>query len=398
LNEGVWPRRAESGPWLNRTMRDGFGLPPAELRVGIAAHDLYMAASAPEVVLSRARKDEAGTPTVPSRWLARLEAVLKAANADDRVKPTQPWAAWALALDEPAGAPKPCRRPRPCPPPAARPRELWATDVELLMRDPYAVYARRILGLRALDPVDADPGLPERGQIIHRCLEAFVTHPECGTCEDQHALLLGIGRGHFARHAESPQVRALWWPRFEAVARWFVDLHKSRAGEIATVRAELEGALEVDVPTGRFRLRARADRVELRHDGGVSIVDYKTGTVPRPDEVRFGLKPQLLVEAMIAAEGGFKGLPAGDPTEILYWGLKGGEIAGEVGDPVGPDGSLPELLMAARSGLERLLAHFDDPSSAYIAVPRPEIAPAYGDYDHLARAGEWRDEPADLAS
>jgi ATP-dependent helicase/nuclease subunit B len=67
-----------------------------------------------------------------------------------------------------------------------------------------------------------------------------------------------------------------------------------------------------------------------------------------------------------------------------------------VGDPVGADGSLPELLMAARSGLERLLAHFDDPSSAYIAVPRPEIAPDYGHYDHLARAGEWRDEPADL--
>jgi ATP-dependent helicase/nuclease subunit B len=272
------------------------------------------------VVLSRARKDEAGTPTVPSRWLARLEAVLAAADSGHRVTPREPWAAWALALDEPAGPPRPCRRPRPCPPPAARPRELWATDVELLMRDPYSVYARRILGLRPLDPVDADPGLPERGQIIHRCLEAFVTHPECATCEDPHALLLGIGRGHFARHAESPQVRALWWPRFEAVARWFVDLHKSRAGEIATVRAELEGALEVDVPTGRFRLRGprRPGRAAARRRGlDRGLQDRHRA---QPDEVRFGLKPQLLVEAMIAAEGGFKGLPAGDPTEILYWG------------------------------------------------------------------------------
>lgn len=394
LNEGVWPRRAESGPWLSRPMRAEFGLPPAELQVGIAAHDLLMAASAREVVLSRARKDEGGTPTVPSRWMARLEAMLAAAGMMDAVRPDRPWAAWAEALDTPAGPPAPCARPRPSPPLHARPRELWATDVENLMRDPYAVYARRILGLRPLDGLDADPGLPERGQVIHAALEAFVSHPDCDACDDPLALLRRLGEEHFARHARAPQVRALWWPRFLGVAEWFVARHLQRRGAVAVLKAEVRGTFDLDLPGGgKFRLRARADRVEVRHDGGLAIIDYKTGTVPSATEVRSGVRPQLLVEAMIAQAGGFDGVPAGRPAEVLYWGLKGGEAAaaGLERNPATATHTLPDILTGAREGLAKLLAHFDDPASAYVAVPRPEIAPTYNAYEHLARVAEWRD-------
>ena len=60
LNEGSWPPAPESGPWLNRAMRAGLGLPPAEQAIGIAAHDFLAAAGARELVLSRAAKDEHG--------------------------------------------------------------------------------------------------------------------------------------------------------------------------------------------------------------------------------------------------------------------------------------------------------------------------------------------------
>jgi ATP-dependent helicase/nuclease subunit B len=62
---GVWPRYAESGPWLSRPMRAEFGLPPAELRVGIAAHDLFTAACAREVVLSARARTRPGRPPCP---------------------------------------------------------------------------------------------------------------------------------------------------------------------------------------------------------------------------------------------------------------------------------------------------------------------------------------------
>lgn len=388
LNEGVWPRHPESGPWLSRSMRAAFGLPPAELQVGIAAHDLYLAACAPEVVFSRARKDEAGAPTIPSRWLARIEAVVKASGIAAEVVPRAPWAAWAQALDTPPGPPRPCARPMPRPPLAARPTRLSATDIESLIRDPYRVYAQHILKLSRLDPLDDDPGLPERGQIIHQVLEAFVLTEPDGA--DPLPRLIQIGRQHFARHASAPHIQALWWPRFEKVAAWFVAQHQRRQAEVAALRAELSGSLELATPAGPVRIRARADRIEVRRDGGIAILDYKTGTLPNAAEVRTGIRPQLLIEALIAAEGGFEGVPAAVPSELIYWGLKGGdETPGEERAPCGDE--IEPLLARTRQGLARLLAHFARAETAYIAVPHPEIAPAYNDYDHLARIAEWRD-------
>jgi ATP-dependent helicase/nuclease subunit B len=220
-------------------------------------------------------------------------------------------------------------------------------------------------------------------------LERFVRLEEAGA--DPMALIMELGRKHFARHEHAPQVRALWWPRFEAVARWFVAEHGARRGRLETLMAEHKGGIEVEAGGGRFRLEARADRIEVGRDGSLAILDYKTGNVPDKKEVRSGVRPQLLVEAVIAAAGGFPGVPAAVPAEIVYWGLKGGgDRPAEIGRPAEGE-ELRELLEVAREGIERLLAHFADPQSAYIAIPRPEIAPTYSDYDHLARVAEWRD-------
>jgi ATP-dependent helicase/nuclease subunit B len=389
LNEGVWPRHAESGPWLNRPMRAAFGLPPVELQVGIAAHDLFMAALAPEIVFSRARKDESGAPTVPSRWLARLEAVLDTTGRRAAVEPDPSWQRWAAALDWPNRPGLACARPQPRPPLASRPHSLTATDIERLIRDPYAVYAQHILALVPLDPVDADPGLPERGLIIHKILERFVCLELDGS--DPLARLLALGREHFAALRHAPELHALWWPRFIAIAAWFCDRHREREEHLAVLKAEIEGSLTLDLPSGQWRIRARADRVEHHRDGGLSILDYKTGRVPSPGEVRQGVRPQLLIEALIAAEGGFPGLPAAVPKEILHWGLRGKETEpGQVSDPLGEE-PLEALVARARAGLERVINFFADPANGYIAIPRPEIAPGFSAYEHLARVSEWRD-------
>ncbi len=164
LNEGTWPRAAEVDPWLSRPMRERFGLPSPERRIGLAAHDFAQAAAAPEVVFTRSEKVE-GAPTVPSRWLLRLEALIgkptgrEADRAADLLH-------WQAGLNEPASV-MPVKPPSFAPPVDARPRRLSVSAVETLMRDPYAVFARYILGLRALDPMDADPGAAERGGFIH---------------------------------------------------------------------------------------------------------------------------------------------------------------------------------------------------------------------------------------
>ncbi len=385
LNEGTWPPAASADPWMSRPMRRDFGLPSPERLVGMSAHDFAHACGAPEVVLTRAARVE-GTPTVPSRWLLRLETVLKALNLDGVIEERGAcWLGWARGLDEPERV-QPVAAPEPRPPLTARPRKLSVTEIETWMRDPYAIYARHALRLRALDPIAADPGASDRGQIIHDTLDAFVREYPGPLPHDALDRLIALGRERFGPLLRShPDVWAFWWPRFERVAGWFVDLERERRPRLRPLATEVPGRLELSGPGGPFTLTAKADRIDRGPDGLV-VIDYKTGTPPSTREIELGFAPQLPLEAAIAAAGGFSGVDKGAVAELTFWRLSGGDPAGEEKPVKGDPAALGE---EARAGLEALIAQFDDPNTPYRSRPRPAMAPRYTDYAHLARVQEW---------
>jgi ATP-dependent helicase/nuclease subunit B len=388
LTEGSWPPEIGDDPWLSRPMRKALGLPPAERRVGLSAHDFVQAASGAEVVLTASRKVD-GVPVAASRWLQRLDAFLgehpdwRACRDDERL-------AWASALDAPARVARP-RRPAPCPPVALRPTRLAVTDVETLVRDPYAVFARRILRLRPLDALDDLPDGGDRGTAIHDALRDLLS-AEGGTLPvDAEARLIAFGRAHFAPLLDRPVVRAIWWPRFERLARWFVAWdRRRRVGGVKPLAVEASGGLDL---AGGFRLEARADRIDRLVDGRLGIIDYKTGRVPTGPEIAAGFAPQLPLEAAIAEAGGFAGVDAAEVRELLHVRLTGGDPAGEA-QLVDPKRDrkpipLPELIAASRAGLERLVERYRDPRMPYLARPRVRFVGERGRYDHLARVAEW---------
>ncbi|MEA2755395.1 MAG: ATP-dependent helicase/nuclease subunit [Aliidongia sp.] len=381
LNEGVWPPETPHDPWLSRPMRRDFGLPAPEAQIGLTAHDFTLGFHAGKVVLTRAARAE-GAPTVPSRWLLRLDTVLKAAGLALAPHPT---AGLAELLDRPAEI-RPAQPPEPRPPVALRPRKLSVTEIETWMRDPYAIYARHILRLEALDPLDADPGVAERGVFIHRALDGFVAHAPSG---DPLATLLEIGRTAFGEALDRPGVWAFWWPRFERIARWFVEIEADRRALIERSWTERKGRLLLPGPAGDFELTAKADRIDLFEEAGLVVIDYKTGRVPSKDEVALGFSPQLPLEAAIAQAGGFAEVPAAPVIALSFWRLDGGDPAGEIIEAC----KEPTVLAAeAQAGLIGLIARFDDPATPYLARPRPNHAPRYSPYGHLARLLEWGDE------
>ncbi len=385
LNEGSWPRTVDPGPWLNRTMRAQLGLPPVERRLGLAAHDFVQAACAPEVLLSRAEKDAGDNPTVPSRWLVRLQTLLKAQDLE-AAPAADPARAWSRTLDSIQGVPRPITPPQPRPPLAARPRRLSVSDIGSWMQDAYALYAKRILRLTPLEALDADPGALDRGNIIHRALERFVAAYPDELPDDPLQHLLHAGRQQFAELTHRPQVEALWWPRFVQVAHWVIEQERARRPELAALRAEVSGELTLERPGGRFVLRARADRIEHHSDGSVTVVDYKTGRLPDQREVMAGLQPQLPLEAVMMEHGAFDGEAPASVAALRFWQLKGDEDGG-VERSAGAD-TPEQLAAAALAGLRHLIDHFDRPETAYPPRPKPRAAPKR-DYDHLSRLGEW---------
>jgi ATP-dependent helicase/nuclease subunit B len=370
-------------------MRQSLGLSVPERKLGLSAHDVAQLACAPRVVLTRAQKVD-NAPTVPSRWLLRLETVLKGAGAERHLRADGRLAAWARALDEPQEY-RPVASPAPKPPREARPTRLSVTQIETLMRDPYAIYARKVLRLDVLKPLDADPGAPERGEIVHGALEDYVREvQEKGLPANPLARLLEIGKAHFGTWGDRPGVRAFWWPRFEDVARWFVAWEADRRPAIARSIVETKGEMTVRLRPRNVTLSGIADRIDiLSADGSLAILDYKTGQAPSRKQVNSGLSPQLVLEAWMAEAGAFEGLDPAEASLLLYVKLKGGAKAGEETVIAATRGDVAELLNKTKEKLPSFLAQYDDPDTPYLSRPRPMFENRFGDYDHLARVKEW---------
>ena len=386
LVEGVWPPATDPGPWLSRPMRTRAGLPSAEEAVGLTAHDFMAnACAAPVAVLSCPRRLD-GAPAVPARWLVRLEAFL--AGQGMRL-PAHPASAWAAQLDQPAAVQR-LAPPAPCPPLELRPRRLSVTEIETWLADPYAIYAKHILRLRKLDPLEQATDAADYGTVVHDGLHRFL---------DEHGARWPAGAAGKLRAAMDHALeraglrRALveWWrPRLWRIAEWVADTERDRraTNTLSALATEVRGSWELSVPGG-FRLTGRADRIERRADGTLAILDYKTGAPPSQTEVEAGFAAQLLLEAAMAEDGAFGDI-AGRAVELAYWHLTGGFEAGQV-KPLfkGRADEIADAVAAARVSLRALVEAFDDPARPYLSQPHAGRVPRFSDYGQLARVAEW---------
>ncbi|HLI99669.1 MAG TPA: double-strand break repair protein AddB [Bradyrhizobium sp.] len=395
LVEGVWPPAPRIDPWLSRPMRHELGLDLPERRIGLSAHDFAQLLGAGEVILSHAAK-VAGAPSVASRFLHRLEAVAGEERWQAAKQAGRQYARWASLLDHPMRI-EPVAQPAPKPPRAARPLKMSVTAIEDWLRDPYTIYARYILRLNPLDPVDMPLSAADRGSAIHDAIGEFTQTFAASLPDDSESALRAIGRKYFAPLMERPEARALWWPRFLRIATWFAGWETARRADLIAIAAETYG--EIQIPLGderSFVLSARADRIEQRADGTFAILDYKTGQPPTGKQVRMGLSPQLTLEAAILRQGGFACARArASVSDLIYVRLSGNNPPGEEKPlelkikpsdmPQSPD----EAADYARTQLETLIRKFDDEKEPYTSLNLSMWANRYGRYDDLARIKEW---------
>jgi len=395
LVEGVWPPAPRIDPWLSRPMRHELGLDLPERRIGLSAHDFAQLLGADDVILSHAAK-VGGAPAVASRFLHRLKAVAGEERWNAAKAAGEKYVRFAGELDRPAKV-EPIPQPAPKPPRAVRPLKLSVTAIEDWLRDPYTIYAKYILRLNPLDPVDMALSAADRGSAIHDALGEFTQTFSTALPDNPALALRGIGEKYFAPLMERPEARALWWPRFQRIAAWFADWEIARRGNVGAIAAEIRGEIPIPLDNERtFVLSARADRIEHRSDGTFAILDYKTGQPPTGKQVRMGLSPQLTLEAAILREGGFEGILAGASVgELTYVRLSGNNPPGEQktlelkinkGDqPQPPDVAADE----ARRKLEALIRAFENENQPYTSLNLSMWSNRYGSYDDLARIKEW---------
>ncbi|QTC91286.1 double-strand break repair protein AddB [Brevundimonas goettingensis] len=396
LEEGVWPGPAPTDPFLSRPMRKALGLPPPERRLGQTAQDFVQAACADEAILVHVDR-RGGQPAVKSRWLWRLEMLTRGANSEATpVVLERPVAAAGIAraLDAPPPGPaRYARRPTPTPPVDRRPREMPVTGVERWVRDPYAVYAQRILGLKKLDRPGADAEAMARGNAIHAAIERIVvTWPEAlpSECAVQ---IEGFIRDAMTEAGFEDHAMAREAPLARNCALWLANWERERRARGATLLIEQSGRVSFPAPGGDFVLTARADRIEL-DAAGAAVIDFKTGGTPSVKQVAQGYSPQLTLTAAILAGGGFAEAPPTEATELLYVRVTGRKVPGVVVEASKTSKNQPlEAAALAEEAFEKLkewVAHFDDETTPYASWLAPQFMGTFGgNYDHLARVWEW---------
>lgn len=382
LTEGTWPASPSPDPLLPPAVLRHLGVPGAEFRIGLAAHDLAACLGAPQVVLSWARRDEGG-PVIPSRFVLRVQAMLGDKLASDH-RETR---AVALARDIDLGRQVP-PHPRPAPAPNAEQRlvDIPVTALDRLRADPYQFYAQAVLGLRSVDALDAEPSPAWRGTAVHAILEQW---HKAGAPAGE---LLPTADKVLDTMSAHPLMRSLWRPRLMAALAW---IEEEIAGLAAEGRQVIASEARGEMRVNGIRIHGRADRIDRLADGRLAVVDYKTGRPPSGRLVQAGFALQLGLIGMIAREGGFEGV-SGEPSRFEYWSFTrktGADSFGWRDEPVlegrkksgiPREDFLPETERYLRDAIDRFLLG----SEPFVARLNMDVA-GYNDYDQLMRLDEW---------
>ena len=389
LNEGSWPGQTVNNPFLSRPMKTDMGLEPPERRIGQLAHDFIMASGTRRLILSRSLR-QGSTPTVASRWLQRLLALGGEDLAQQLKTRGEQYRHWASAID--AGENQaPARRPAPKPPADLQPTKYSFSEVGRLRRDPYSIYARRILKLDPIAPFNTDPGAAERGTLYHAIIDCYTREGHLpGTPASQEAMQRIIDE-LFAAERLPPHIDQVWRPRFVEVGRAFLRWEANRAADIKKTVTEAGAGWEV--PEAGIRLTGIADRIDIKGSGLATIIDYKTGSSPTPAQARLLLDPQLALEAAALRAGAFKSIGAQDVDELLYVRLKPGERfkAECVNNEAAKNGkSALDLAEESIAQLTKFVGVLRSGETGFASRLVPFMQADYGgDYDHLARVAEW---------
>ncbi|MBK6895852.1 MAG: double-strand break repair protein AddB [Alphaproteobacteria bacterium] len=392
LNEGTWPTALRHDPWLSLPMRKSLGLPGPERFAGQAAHDFAQAFWGTEVVLTRSRKVD-GAPTVPSRWLQKMGAVLQACGADHSVLSGGSHLRWARIMDDAVDV-RPVSRPCPRPPVFLRPSRVSVTRVDGWLSDPYGHYARYGLGLKKLPPLRVESDHALRGQILHRAFETFLgAYPEI-LPPDADGLFLGHLQKAAAALLHETETLQFWITRMDDPVRRIMAHERIWRETSKFLATEAFGSLILDVGGQPFTLYGRADRIDRRSDG-YALIDYKSGGSFSSQKLQNGGLPQLPLEALILERGSFRrsdpGLQGsetfrGRSSYLGYWMVNAGrkeEFTAAV------EGDLTALITLVEDGLKGLVVHYRNEKVAYVNLPDPRRMPRYNDYLHLARVREW---------
>ena len=359
LNDGMFPARGYQNSWLPRHVAATAGLPSPDRKVSLMAMDFMNLSCGPCVWWTRSCVS-GGTQTTESRFLSRVAA--------HRGKPETDMGAKILRDVIAAGivAPRPLNSGRASPP--ADWSDVYVTELELLVHNPYAFYARHILRLSVKNDWWADVDARQFGTLVHAAIENAHGKTVDELVQDLDArasALVGVDSVLFH----------FWHRRFVEMAPVIIAVLAAMPGV-----SEIGGQMQIRVGDNASRtVRARADYVA--HG---MVMDIKTGAAPTRKQLMDGTMPQLPLEAAMLRDGGFRAARGyqTDRPEMMFLQLRSGDVRAITYDA----DETAQMIDAAIEKIEELFHIYTAGGAEY--EYREQSDKKYRAYDDLARVDD----------
>jgi ATP-dependent helicase/nuclease subunit B len=374
LTDGVLPPKPAPSLWLNAAMHNVLGLPSPEAEQGFAAHIYRHNLHAAEVMLTYAQRD-GDSPQLPSVWLQRWQALC----AVQKYPWHSEWRERAARFYTQSHSP----RPEPLPKPASRPHRLSATNLELLVKNPYGYYAKEILGLHKAKEIARAFEAADYGSLVHGLLCDFVrAYPD--TIDDSAAAwLFAQAKQRLTTLADSPDITTFRLAQLEAVLQHYLQQERRHRQHYQPWQQEEKAEWDYPLSDSRLTFVAKVDRMDIhRATQAAHIIDYKTGNAPSKSAVnQHFIAWQLTLAGMMVQAGAF-GNASHDVDTLHYWPIKLNSTATTI--TVDDD-----FWANAQACLDAIVCHYWQSDTPYLVWPHPDIKATYDDYAHLARRDEW---------
>lgn len=380
MTDTQWPGTHGGDAWLNLSARQKLRLPGPLEATSLMAHDLLMLGGGRDVFLTWAQREE-GAPTTRSRFVERLLTLLATHGHDAESVTGRRYLQWATQLDAGDGF-APATAPMPLPEAAQRPRRLPASQLDTLFTNPYQIYARYVLGLAPLKPIDAEPEASDFGTLAHQAIHLLTAQWNRLARPASDAEIERIAERALQGFSQQPGIALFWRARLIA-ALAFVNTEeaKRRSAGPLNVLGEQDDNMEASIALGpdpkapQLTLYGRIDRME---EGATPLIaDYKTGKIPSETEILEGHAVQLLAYALLCEA-------TGRPVQAIeYWKLPQARQEGSIlhieRDAIAQAGVTEALL----AGLAQML----NPEIPFLAKPGGDGT--NDDYDGISRYDEW---------
>lgn len=390
LNEGEMPQHFENDVFLSPQMRRMLNLISPEYKLGLQAFDFQMIMGMEEVILTRSlRIDE--NPSVASRFLQRLEAVIGEEFYQKLILKGQRYIALTKSVSKIKNISF-AKRPVPTPPLEVRPKIFSVTEIETLRRDPYKIYAKKILKLYPLDPLQEDYNALMRGRLYHKILEEFAhqTH-EISEDEKEYEKTFEEILERKIQDSNIPlEIGILWKYRLEAALEEYFSFEKNRHNYIKHTEISSD---KIEVGKSGVYLQARADRIDI-YKNCADILDIKTSENPSKSDALSLKSPQLVLEAALFLRKGFELIDNLTLKNLTYIRLLSDKC--KIETLLNDADEIKKLSDSAWVKLESLFNSYKCVNKGYISHALPSSLNnfySFDDqklYDHLARVFEWK--------